>query len=68
MSSDSRPTVVRHIGRECRPTEAFITHDPAPLPFPLPPDHNNVIVFPLNVAILCIVLTYVARNFFVTDH
>ena len=27
--STYRPTVGRHIGRECRPTEVFITHDPS---------------------------------------
>jgi len=39
ISADSRPTcrlacrrtVGRHIGRECRPTEVFITHDPTSL-------------------------------------
>lgn len=62
-------TVGRHSGQECQPTEAFITHDPAPFnTFPTPSDHNIVIVFPLNVAILCIILTAVARNFFSTDH
>ena len=26
--STCRPTVGRYVGRECRPTEVFITHDP----------------------------------------